>query len=166
MRSSGLRDTGVLFLGAGIGAGLMYLLDPHGGARRRSIIKDKVYSFGKDTVDGANRRSRDLMQRARGQQYELRHRGERVDDETLRERARAQIGHVVSHPGSLEVRAENGCVFVRGPVFVGERRRMEDRLRKTRGVQRCDLNGVHEHESSENVPGLQGESAWRRGFGS
>lgn len=158
MRSSGLRDTGVLLLGAGVGAGLMYLLDPRGGAYRRSIVRDRLYSFGKDTLDQANRRSRDLIQRARGQQYELRHRGEHVDDDTLAERARAQLGHVVSHPGALEIEAVGGCVIVRGPVLHGERNKIEDRLHKTRGVKRSDLTGVHEHASSENIAALQGGS--------
>ncbi len=163
MRSSGLKDTGVLLLGAGVGAGLMYLLDPRGGAHRRSIVRDRLYSFGKDTLDEANRRSRDLIQRARGQQYELRHRGEHVDDDMLAERARAQLGHVVSHPAALEIVAVEGCVVVRGPVLHGERKKIEDRLHKTRGVKRSDLSGVHEHDSSENIAGLHGGS--RQAYG-
>lgn len=162
MRSSDLRDTGVLLLGAGVGAGLMYLLDPHGGAHRRAIIRDKVISIGKDAIDQANRRSHDAIQRARGQQYEIRHRGEHVDDDTLTQRARAQLGHVVSHPGVLEIEAAEGCVIVRGPVLCGERRKIEERLRKTRGAQSFDLSGVQEMGAGENIDGLQGQSARRR----
>jgi hypothetical protein len=166
MRSSGLRDTGVLLLGAGIGAGMMFLLDPRGGAYRRSIVRDKFLTFGRTAVDRADKRSRDLMHRMRGQQYELTHRNEQVDDETLRERVLAQLGHVVSHPGSLQVEIREGCVFVNGPVLAGERSQIEERLSKTRGVQRFDISRLEEHNSAENIPGLQGQSRGKRKVGS
>lgn len=153
---SGLKDGGVMLLGASVGAGLMYLLDPRGGAHRRALIRDKFVSLSKQTAWEADRRRRDMMNRMRGEIEEFRRRGQHVDDDTLIERARAQIGHVVSHPGSLEITASNGCVFVRGPVLRGERSRVEERLRKTRGVQSCELSGLVEHDSAEHVSGWQG----------
>ncbi|HYG99652.1 MAG TPA: hypothetical protein VD837_11015 [Terriglobales bacterium] len=159
---SGLRDTGVMLLGAGVGAGLMFLLDPRGGAYRRSLVRDKFVSLGKQTAWEADKRRRDVMNRMRGEFEEFRRRGQVVDDDTLVERARAQIGHAVSHPGSLEISAVDGCVYVRGPVLRGEAAKLEQRLRKTRGVQRSDLSGVVEHDSAENIPGLQGESRQQR----
>lgn len=155
---SGIRDTGVMLLGASVGAGLMYLLDPRGGAHRRALIRDKFVSLGKQTAWEADRRRRDLLNRVRGEFEEFRRKGQHVDDSTLVERAWAQIGHVASHPGALEVTATGGCVFVSGPVLRGERARIQDRLHKTRGVQSCDVSGIHEHDSAENVTGLQGGS--------
>jgi hypothetical protein len=155
---SGLKDSGVMLLGASVGAGLMYLLDPRGGAHRRALIRDKFVSMSKQTAWEADRRRRDMMNRVRGEFEEFRRRGQQVDDDTLIDRARAQIGHVVAHPGSLEITASHGCVFVRGPVLRGERSRIEQRLRKTRGVQSCELSGIVEHDSAENVPGLHSVS--------
>ncbi len=164
MRSSGLRDGGVFLLGASVGAGLMMLIDPKGGARRRSLARDQIVHFGRTVIQEVDKRGRDLIQRARGSAYEMSHRGEHVDDDTLVERVRAQIGHVVSHPGALEMEVHSGCVVVRGPVIRGERDRILDRLNKTRGVQQCDLSAVVEHDSASSIPGLQGQSHSRRKF--
>lgn len=168
MRSSGLRDTGVLLLGASVGAGLMFLLDPRGGAARRARVRDKIMHFGRLAADRAERRRRDYINRVRGQALEWRARARegRIDDDTLVERARAQIGHVASHPGALEIHAHDGVVILRGPVLRGERARIEHRLNETRGVQGCDIAGVVEHDSAENFPGLQGQPHGRRKAGS
>lgn len=155
---SGLRDTGVMLLGASVGAGLMYLLDPRGGAHRRALMRDKFVSVSKHTAWEVNRWSRDAMNRVKGEIEEYSRRGQQVDDDTLIERARAQIGHVVSHPGLLHISARDGCVYVRGPVLSGERARIDERLRKTRGVRTCDLSGIQEHDSAASIFGLQGQS--------
>src|SRR6185503_9620990 len=42
-----------------LGAGLMFLLDPNQGRRRRALIKDKTYSAARRTADFAERTSRD-----------------------------------------------------------------------------------------------------------
>jgi len=167
MRSSGMRDTGVMLLGAGMGAGLMFLLDPHGGARRRSLIRDKFVSLGKSAADGVSRRRQDWINRMRGEVLEWRQRATEgpIDDDTLELRARAQVGHVVSHPGALEIEARNGLVKVAGPVLVGEKAKIRERLHKTRGVKSCELSGIEEFQSAERVPGLQGTSRRQRRFG-
>lgn len=55
-----------LLLGMGIGAGLMYLLDPRTGNRRRAILRDKIrhgLHEGQDFLEDAGR---DLANRAQG----------------------------------------------------------------------------------------------------
>ena len=158
-----LGDSAIFLAGCGVGAFTMYLLDPGRGAWRRSHIRDKFIRAGKTIADRADKQSRNLANHVRGTVYEIRakFRQERVPNEVLIERVRAQLGHAVSHPGSLEVRAEDGCVVVTGPVLRGERKKIEDRLRDTRGICDFDLQ-VMEHESREGVPGLQGESRWER----
>jgi osmotically-inducible protein OsmY len=86
---------------------------------------------------------------------------QQIPDETLRQRVRAQLGHVVSHPGSIEVEVGNHIVNIRGPVLRGERWKIEQRLAKTRGVKECRIE-VTEHEPGTNIPGLQGQSRTRR----
>ncbi len=167
MRSSSVRDTGAMLLGACVGAGLMYLLDPQSGRRRRALIRDQASSFARDARIEASRRKQDWINRTRGQVMEWRKRSAEgiVEDDTLKERARAQVGHVVSHPGALEFQARQGLVIIAGPVLCGEKQHIEERLRKTRGVQSWDLSGIVEHETAANIPGLQGE-ARRQKYGS
>ncbi len=167
MRSA-LKDTGAMLLGAGIGVGLMYLLDPQSGRRRRALIRDQFFSFSNDVVANANKRAQDFKNRARGQVMEWRQRSgeQQVEDSVLKERARAQVGHVISHPGTLEFQARNGLIIIVGPVLRGEKIKIEDRLRKTRGVHSWDLSGIEEHDTAENIPGLQGVSHRQRKYGS
>ncbi|HEY4561842.1 MAG TPA: polyketide cyclase, partial [Thermoanaerobaculia bacterium] len=47
-------------LGAGVGAGLMYLLDPQGGGRRRAVARDKSVSVLKQGGKAAAKTSRHL----------------------------------------------------------------------------------------------------------
>jgi len=54
-------------LGAiGLGAGLMYILDPERGRRRRAVARDKVTSAFNRTGRAISKKSRDLSNRAYG----------------------------------------------------------------------------------------------------
>ena len=60
-------DRAVAFLaGAGVGAGLMFLLDPQMGRRRRAIARDKAVSLAHQAEDAAEVVARDVTNRARG----------------------------------------------------------------------------------------------------
>jgi osmotically-inducible protein OsmY len=162
LRRSHLRgrliNSGIFLVGCGVGAFTMYLLDPGRGTRRRAQIRDKFIRAGHVIADRADKQARNLANHVKGAIYEVRARlrSERVPDEVLIERVRAQLGHTVSHPAALEVRVNDGRVTVSGPVLSGERKKIEDRLHETRGV--CDLAlQVMEYESREGVQGLQGE---------
>jgi hypothetical protein len=52
--------------GAGIGAGLMYLLDPQMGRRRRALARDKASRLAHEAQEAANVVSRDMTNRAQG----------------------------------------------------------------------------------------------------
>lgn len=52
--------------GIGLGAGLMYLLDPQGGRGRRSVIRDKAMSAATKTGGAIGSKSRDIANRAHG----------------------------------------------------------------------------------------------------
>src|SRR5262249_6662234 len=58
-----LRST---ICGAGIGAGLMFLLDPATGARRRSLLRDKVVGAAHKTRDAYDATRRDIGNRLSG----------------------------------------------------------------------------------------------------
>lgn len=55
-----------LLVGVGVGAALMYLLDPNRGRTRRKLLADKLVASTNDLTDVAGSRARDLRNRARG----------------------------------------------------------------------------------------------------
>jgi hypothetical protein len=53
-------------IGAGLGAGLMFLLDPQLGKRRRAHARDKALSWSRRATVAVDRTSRDVRNRAYG----------------------------------------------------------------------------------------------------
>jgi hypothetical protein len=60
------RDHLTLLSGVGLGAGLMYLLDPQGGGRRRAVARDKAVSGLKKGGQALRKTSIDVGNRTRG----------------------------------------------------------------------------------------------------
>ncbi len=58
--------------GLAVGAGVMYLIDPQGGRRRRSLALDKLRSWGYQAEDFAEKKGRHLRNRALGLAHEAR----------------------------------------------------------------------------------------------
>jgi hypothetical protein len=143
--------------GMGMGAGIMYALDPDRGNRRRAMAQQKLFRLGHLVGDAVDKGVRDLEHRAEGLFAEAMSlvRRERIPDDVLELRVRAKLGRVASHPGSIEVRAESGHVILSGPVLRGEAEHIAHCIRHLRGVQGVDVR-LEEHDSSENMPGLQG----------
>src|SRR5437868_8967216 len=55
-----------LITGAALGAGLMYVLDPQTGRRRRALARDKMISLGHQAADAGAIAARDITHRAQG----------------------------------------------------------------------------------------------------
>ena len=73
--------TAALLGGIGVGAALMYMLDPGRGARRRAVAKDKALKFARIAGERLGKQSRDLKNRARGLAAEIRpHESEKRDE--------------------------------------------------------------------------------------
>lgn len=145
----------------GIGAGLMYYLDPERGRVRRSLLEDNLGRAGRDLEVGLERAYRDLANRASGVFHELSHvgSGETVSDEVLSERIRSKIGRLVEHPRSVAVSTNGGSVVLTGPVFSDEVQRLVHGVRRIRGVRHV-ANQLEVHDrDTENVPGLQGSAS-------
>jgi len=156
LHPGGMNITSLL-VGAGAGAGLMYLLDPDLGNRRRALVRDQLVRARHLTEDAMDATSRDMRNRARGVVAELRGRLRREDvgDEVLRERVRARIGAVVGHAGALETLVSDGKVTLRGPVLNDEVERLLRRVKSVRGVGEV-VSELEVHETPGNVPALQG----------
>jgi uncharacterized membrane protein len=152
-----MTNQGRTIAGALAGAGLMYLLDPDRGARRRALVRDQAARARHRLAEGAEATGRDLRNRAKGTAAELRSRFRResAGDEILHERVRSALGRVVSHPGAVEVSAAEGCVTLQGQVLADE---LDDLLRAVRGVRGVTevRNELEVRSSAEGVPALQG----------
>lgn len=160
------RTAAILATLAGVSASgaVMYFTDPERGRKRRDMARDKATSMWKDTADRVGKRSREIADRARGVAASARSTVERElkpSDNRLADRVRSRIGHVVSHPGALDVSAREGVAILSGSVLADE---VSDLIRgasNVRGVHHVE-NRLNVHRSSEGVPELQGEGRPRR----
>ena len=111
---------GLLMLGCvGLGVGLMYMLDPNGGTRRRALVHDKTRAYWQKTGDLIGKTAHEAGNRTRGILWKARTqlRGAEVPDDTVLEaRVRAQLGHAISHGGAIRVTAHQGRVTLSGPI--------------------------------------------------
>ena len=149
---------------AAAGAGLMYLLDPERGRRRRAIVRDRLVRAAHRTGDAVDATSRDVGNRARGVVAELRSRlaNVEVSDGVLHERVRARIGSVIGHAGAIDAAVIEGQVSLRGPVLAGDVDRLVRRVRGVPGVREV-INQLDVHDEPGGVPGLQGRPRPPRG---
>ena len=72
--SQGLAKGLLLLGGIGLGAALMYMLDPDKGRRRRALLRDQLTSASNRASKALGRTSRDLSNRAQGVVAEARKR--------------------------------------------------------------------------------------------
>ena len=140
--------------GLGLGTGLMYLLDPDRGRRRRALLRDKGVWAARKTGDCIKVTAHDLRNRTQGITH-VHFSSEPVDDRKLAERVRSKLGRVVSHPGAVEVSAQNGRVTLSGPILVEEIPELLACVNRVKGVKQV-INSFEAHEQANNHPALQG----------
>jgi hypothetical protein len=89
-----------MLTGVGLGAGLTYFLDAGRGARRRTMVRDRLVHAAHRTVRAVGTTSRDALHRMQGAAAWTRTAAaaEPVGDEVLVDRVRARLGRLVSHP--------------------------------------------------------------------
>lgn len=98
------------------GAAAMYLLDPETGRRRRSLVRERTGGAARDVQDSLRAARRDAQNRMRGTLAETESHlaAEPVDDDTLHERIRAKLGHLLDHPSKVDVDVVDGHVVLTG----------------------------------------------------
>jgi hypothetical protein len=151
-------------VGAGLGAGLMYLLDPQGGGRRRALARDKTVSALKTGGNAALKTGKDLGNRTKGLVHEAGsrlHRSEVVDDQILCDRVRSKIGRISSHPSNIEVTALEGRVKLLGSVPVSEADRLLATVAKVKGVQDVDCQLQFLESDDASLQGHEGNGKSR-----
>jgi uncharacterized membrane protein len=152
-----MNERYLLLTGAALGAGVMYLLDPISGKRRRAFTRDKMTHLAKEADRVVGQTGHDLRNRYEGAVADAKGlwTQEDVTDDILADRARTALGRVISHPRSLEVSAEHGWVTLRGPILAGEEKRLLRRIRAVPGVRGLD-NKLEVYKSAAHISALQG----------
>jgi len=133
-------------LGLGLGAAVMYFLDPDAGRRRRALVRDQCARGGhalQDATEGAVQaaanRTRGYIKRA---QLAVKGGDEYAEDWVLEARVRAAMGHVVADLKDVAVRAENGVVILEGGAPSADAQELVACARRVRGVRDVD-NRLH-----------------------
>lgn len=143
--------------GLGLGTGLMFLLDPDRGRRRRALLRDKCVWSARKTGEAFAVTKRDLANRAQGiaSSIQSTFSSEPADDSVITDRVRSKLGRVVSHPGAVEVSTQNGRVNLAGPILADEAPYLLACVNRIPGVKQV-MNSLEVHEAADNHPALQG----------
>lgn len=147
----------------GLGAGLMYFLDPQYGNRRRALVRDKANKLVNDLDVSLDKAMEDTRNRARGVLSEMiaRLSDEGAPDWILEERVRSNLGRLAGRAGAAEVRADRGRIYLTGPVLREDVETIVKAAERTRGVYGVE-NELQVFDSPEDIPALQGIPSPRR----
>ena len=157
LRRKGPPEAAPILTAFGVGAGLMYFLDPVRGARRRALARDRIVHVlhALDTV--AEKGARDLTCRARGLVAEASafFHDDDVPDEVLKARVRSKLGHVVGHPHAIDVTVRNGRVELRGAVLADDFDGLVSTVAVVSGVRGVESR-LDVYDAPDHVAALQG----------
>src|SRR5574339_919242 len=120
----------------GLGAGLMYFLDPQHGTRRRAMVRDKANRFVNDIDESLEKALEDTRNRARGVLSEMTARlsDQGAPDWILEERVRSNFGRISNNTRAIDVRADGGYIYLSGPAMREDRDAILKAAARTRGV--------------------------------
>jgi len=139
------------------GAAVMYFFDPVRGRRRRALVRDRGEAVRHDLESFARTRSKRAADHMKGALARTRAAvaAGPVDDERLRDRIRAKLGHLIEHPSAVEVAVQEGRVVLSGRVDAEELDDLLDAVGSMLGVA-----GV-ENRLKLDVRGSEGSAAAR-----
>jgi hypothetical protein len=145
-----IRDLLCIAAGAAAGAGAMYWLDPVFGAERRAALRGTLrrprWRARRTSVWPASRAALVASE---------------VEDARLRDRVRARLDTLVSHPGAIDVQVEGWVVRLSGHVLAKEHHGLLFQVRHIPGVHRV-INALTAHDSPESIVAAQSEGALSR----
>ena len=126
---------GILAAGAALGAGLMFLLDPANGYRRRGALR-RLILRARGEGSEASRETGGIVERSRSLAAAVRARLHlhRDNGRTLEAKVRARLGRVATNPGAIAVIAEGTRVTLRGSVPPDELDDVLDEVATVEGV--------------------------------
>jgi hypothetical protein len=150
-------------LGAGVGAGLMYLLDPQGGRGRRAVARDKSVSALKQGGKAAAKTSRHLGNKTRGlvarTGSKLRESDLAEEGQKLLKKVHKAVRATVSHPSAIDPILEAGRVHLHGLVLASEVARLIAAIEAVEGINGVE-NRLELHESPQDLAAFKGKRRW------
>jgi hypothetical protein len=159
---------GTLMLGCmGLGASMMYVLDPRLGRRRRALVRDKAEASWRRMGKFLSQTARDVRQRTYGLVAETQKQLRRADvpeDTVLVARVRAQIGHVISQAGTVDVTAQQGRVTLSGSIAAHEVEKLLSAVASVAGVTAV-VNRLEVNPATAPVAGGRHNHVRREGDG-
>ena len=146
----------------GLGAGLMYFLDPQHGTRRRTMVIDKANRFVNNIDESIDIAVEDARNRARGVLSEMTARlsDQGSPDWILEERVRSNLGRLARHTRALDIRADGGRIYLSGPVLREDEDSVVKAALRTRGVHGVE-NQLKVFDDPQDIPALQTSSSAR-----
>jgi len=146
-----------LITGVGLGAGVMFLLDPDRGKRRRALLRDKALRLTRVGACTVEEIPWDIRNRDVGVVSENRtglKEGD-VPDSVLVDRVKLRLGRYAVQDQSIAVNAQNGTVTLTGVIMANEVETLLSAVSDVRGVKNV-VNELVVHESPEDISSLQG----------
>ena len=156
LRRKGPPEAAPVLTAFGLGAGLMYFLDPLRGARRRALARDRIV-HGLHALDRVvEKGARDLTCRARGLVADAQafFHDDDVPDEVLKARVRSKLGHVVGHPHAIDVTVYRGRVELRGAILAEDFDGLVSKVAVVPGTRGVDSR-LDVYEAPDHVAALQ-----------
>ena len=146
----------------GVGAGLMYFLDPQQGPRRRAMVRDKANRFVNSIDDSIDRAMEDTRNRTRGVLSEMTARlsDQGAPDWILEERVRSNLGRVGRHGRAVSVNADGGIIYLTGHILREDEESIVKTALRTRGVHGVE-NRLQVVDNPQDIPALQSERSPR-----
>lgn len=154
--------------GVGIGAALMYFLDPGGGRQRRAQVRAKASHLADDARAKLSRGRREVKERVGAVEERARAMMEGADDrladrladdeaadDALEQRVRAALGAVATQPRSIAILVDGGRVELEGLVSASEHVRVVAAVRAVEGVEEVG-DYLEDVEEPDTRPGLGG----------
>jgi hypothetical protein len=137
----------------------MYLFDPHGGRRRRALLRDQCVHSIHEIEAAVDILWHDLSTRTARLTAETKamFSDDYAPDDVIEARVRSALGRVVSHPRSLHVTVQDGQTVLSGPILAPEVGHLLETVNEVHGVIAVE-NRLEVHPQAEHFPGLQGGS--------
>ncbi len=138
---------------ASLGAGLMYLLDPNKGRRRRVMLRDKFQHLVGRVEEAIGITAYDIAHRAEGLAAEARRVfvKEDVPDGRVVGRVRTRMGRCITHPRAILVTSDHGHVSLSGTIPADELEPLLAAVSSVRGVRSVDNQLIVFEESAEKA---------------
>lgn len=147
-----------LLTSIGLGAGLMYFMDPQYGEQRRELVRNRANRFVRDIDNSIDIARQDARNRARGVLYEMSARlsEEGIPDWILEERVRSNLGRTTGYTRGVDIRAENGRVFLTGSALREDQEAIVKAAIRTRGVHGVE-NQLRTVDRQQDITGFESE---------